>query len=95
MDEGRKICWVPNEKVPMTLVKTGGGYTYDTSDMAAVHHRLFVEKAEWVLYVVDMGQVISIYILTMIEVLVFSFLSYFFFCVSEIPVCFFFFTNKE
>ncbi len=56
-DEGRKICWAPGEKVPMTIVKSDGGFTYDTSDMAAIHHRLFVEKADWILYVIDSGQV--------------------------------------
>ncbi len=56
-DEGRKICWAPGEKVPLTIVKSDGGYTYDTSDVTALHHRVFVEKADWMLYVVDLGQV--------------------------------------
>lgn len=56
MDEGRKIMFVPGQKVPLTLVKSDGGYTYDTSDMAALHQRLFDENAEWLIYVVDNGQ---------------------------------------
>ena len=42
--------------VPLTVVKTDGGYTYDTSDLAALRHRLEEEKADWILYVVDQGQ---------------------------------------
>ena len=57
LDEGRKICWVPGEKVPLTIVKSDGGYTYDTSDVTALHHRIFEEKADWILYVIDQGQV--------------------------------------
>ena len=57
MDEGRKICWAPGLPVPLTVTKSDGGFTYDTSDLAALHQRLFEEKADWVLYVVDQGQV--------------------------------------
>lgn len=59
VDEGRKIAWSTGKKgdgVPLTLVKSDGGYTYDTSDMAAIRHRLFEEKADWILYCVDQGQ---------------------------------------
>ncbi len=40
----------------MTIEKSGGGYTYDTSDMAALKQRIEEEKAEKIIYVVDMGQ---------------------------------------
>ncbi|ELU08913.1 hypothetical protein CAPTEDRAFT_159812 [Capitella teleta] len=56
VEDGRKICWVPGHSVPLTIVKSDGGFTYDTSDMAALHQRLFEEKADWLLYVVDLGQ---------------------------------------
>ena len=49
--------FVPDTTVPMTVVKSDGGYTYDTSDMAAIRQRLHDEKGDWVLYVVDSGQV--------------------------------------
>lgn len=42
----------------MILVKSDGGFTYDTSDLAALRQRLMDEKAEWIVYVVDAGQVI-------------------------------------
>jgi arginyl-tRNA synthetase len=38
------------------VVKFDGGYTYDTSDLAALKQRLQEEHADWVLYMVDRGQ---------------------------------------
>lgn len=61
MDEGRKVMFVEGEKVPLTLVKSDGGFTYDTSDVAAVRQRLLVEKGDWLIYVVDLGQVNNIF----------------------------------
>jgi len=57
-DEGRYIMWGNEEKkgIPLTIVKTGGGFTYDTSDMAAIKQRLEDEKADWIIYVTDAGQ---------------------------------------
>ena len=50
-DEGRKIMWGQNkEGIPLTIVKKDGGFTYDTSDMAAIKQRIFEEDAEWVNY---------------------------------------------
>ena len=57
MEDGRKIMFAPGCKVPLTLVKSDGGYTYDTSDMAAIKNRLIDEKGDWLIYVVDAGQV--------------------------------------
>ncbi|XP_062391978.1 arginine--tRNA ligase, cytoplasmic [Sardina pilchardus] len=56
MDEGRKVVFAPGQSIPLTVVKSDGGYTYDTSDLAALYHRLFVEKADILIYVTDMGQ---------------------------------------
>uniref|UniRef100_A0A5S6QG71 Probable arginine--tRNA ligase, cytoplasmic n=1 Tax=Trichuris muris TaxID=70415 RepID=A0A5S6QG71_TRIMR len=55
-DEGRKIVFPAGMSVPLTVEKSGGGYTYDTSDLAAFKHRLVDEKADWIIYVVDAGQ---------------------------------------
>lgn len=55
-EEGRKLLFPSNCNIPLTLVKSDGAFTYDTSDLAAIHHRLFEEKADWILYVVDSGQ---------------------------------------
>ena len=57
MNEGRKIVFAPGQSIPLTVVKSDGGYTYDTSDLAALRHRLFVEKADIIIYVTDSGQV--------------------------------------
>lgn len=57
VEEGRKIAWSPDTNVPLTLVKSDGGFTYDTSDMAAIWQRLHEEHADWILYVIDQGQV--------------------------------------
>lgn len=56
MDEGRKIVFPPGCTVPLTIVKSDGGYTYDTSDLAALKQRLFEEKGDILIYVVDSGQ---------------------------------------
>ncbi|XP_012229358.2 arginine--tRNA ligase, cytoplasmic isoform X1 [Linepithema humile] len=57
-DNGRKVMW--GEKhgngIPLTIIKSDGGFTYDTSDMAAIKQRVEEEKAEWVIYVTDAGQ---------------------------------------
>lgn len=56
VDEGRKIVFAPGQSVPLTIVKSDGGYTYDTSDLAAIRQRLFDEKADIIIYVTDSGQ---------------------------------------
>ena len=55
-EDGCKIMWVPNQTIPLIITKSDGGYTYATSDMAAIKNRLYTEKADIVLYVVDAGQ---------------------------------------
>lgn len=57
VNEGRKLIFPPDTNVPLTIVKSDGGYTYDTSDLAAIKNRVVTEKADLVLYVVDAGQV--------------------------------------
>jgi len=39
------------------IVKSDGAFTYDTSDLTALKHRVMVEKGDWLIYVVDSGQV--------------------------------------
>ncbi|GLG93400.1 Probable arginine--tRNA ligase, cytoplasmic [Gryllus bimaculatus] len=57
-DEGRKIMWAADKSitVPLTIVKSDGGFTYDTSDMACVQQRVNEEKADWIIYITDSGQ---------------------------------------
>lgn len=59
-DEGRKIMWGDKNDdfggIPLTIIKSGGGFTYDTSDMATIKQRIEEEKGEWLIYVTDAGQ---------------------------------------
>lgn len=55
-EEGRKVMFVKGMKVPLTVVKSDGGFTYDTSDLAAIKQRLEQENGEWLVYVTDAGQ---------------------------------------
>lgn len=56
-EDGRQIAFVPGLKVPLTIVKSDGGYTYDTSDAACIRQRISEEKADWLIYITDAGQV--------------------------------------
>lgn len=42
--------------LPLMVQKSDGGYNYDTTDMAAIRHRIQVEKADRLIYVTDQGQ---------------------------------------
>ena len=43
-------------KVPLMVVKSDGGFTYDTSDLTAVLYRLENLKRNWLIYVVGKEQ---------------------------------------
>ncbi|MCB1119234.1 MAG: arginine--tRNA ligase [Chlamydiia bacterium] len=42
--------------LPLMVQKSDGGYNYDTTDMAAIRHRIIDEKADWLIYITDAGQ---------------------------------------
>lgn len=42
--------------LPMIIQKGDGGFNYDTTDMAALKHRIEVEQADRIIYVTDAGQ---------------------------------------
>lgn len=44
------------DPLPLMVQKSDGGYNYDTTDMAAIRHRIVDEKADWIIYVTDAGQ---------------------------------------
>ena len=44
------------EPLPLMIQKSDGGFNYDTTDMAAIHHRIFVEKADRIIIITDSGQ---------------------------------------
>ncbi|XP_066986576.1 arginine--tRNA ligase, cytoplasmic isoform X1 [Macrobrachium rosenbergii] len=55
-DEGRKVMFAEGAEIPLTVVKSDGGFTYDTSDMACLKQRIEEEKGQWLIYVTDAGQ---------------------------------------
>lgn len=58
VEDGRTIMWggEPGNGIPLTVVKSDGGYTYDTSDMATIKNRIHEEGGDWLIYVTDAGQ---------------------------------------
>ncbi len=42
--------------LPLMIQKSDGAYNYDTTDMAAIYHRINVEKGDRLIYVTDAGQ---------------------------------------
>jgi len=42
--------------LPMIVQKSDGGYNYDTTDMAAMRHRIEIERAKRIIVVTDAGQ---------------------------------------
>lgn len=44
------------ESLPFMVQKSDGGYNYDTTDIAAIRHRIQDENANWLIYVTDAGQ---------------------------------------
>lgn len=51
-----QVMFAEGADIPLTIVKSDGGFTYDTSDMACMRHRIEEEKANWLVYVTDAGQ---------------------------------------
>lgn len=54
MRDGRKIIDMGGE-LPLTILKSDGGFTYDTTDMTALKYRV-EQKPDAIYYVVDKGQ---------------------------------------
>jgi arginyl-tRNA synthetase len=54
-NDSRTVIFTPGDKT-LTLLKSDGSYTYDTTDLAALFYRLTVQKADIVYYVVDSSQ---------------------------------------
>ncbi|XP_076928679.1 arginine--tRNA ligase, cytoplasmic-like [Bidens hawaiensis] len=57
-DESAKVIKVFDGKkaAPLIVTKKDGGYNYASTDLAALWYRLNEEKAEWIIYVTDVGQ---------------------------------------
>lgn len=61
--DGMKLLFVDGHEVPMVVVKSDGGFTYDTSDLAAAKYRLLEEKMDKIIYVIDSGQQVHLKLL--------------------------------
>ncbi|KAH8072651.1 hypothetical protein JL721_3294 [Aureococcus anophagefferens] len=55
-ESGAACVFLPGHSFPLIIRKSDGGYGYDSTDMAAIHHRLRTLGVEWVVYVTDLGQ---------------------------------------
>ncbi|KAH0573147.1 Arginyl-tRNA synthetase [Spironucleus salmonicida] len=53
---GAEIIEIEGAQHPFMIRKTDGGYTYDTTDLAAIRYRIETLHADKLLYVVDLGQ---------------------------------------
>jgi arginyl-tRNA synthetase len=51
-----KVIFVEGYDNPLMAVKSDGGYGYDSTDLAAVRHRLLNLKADRLIYITDSGQ---------------------------------------
>eukprot|EP00920_Eleutheroschizon_duboscqi_P026538 GHVT01065255.1.p1 GENE.GHVT01065255.1~~GHVT01065255.1.p1 ORF type:complete len:599 (+),score=160.05 GHVT01065255.1:195-1991(+) len=54
--DGAKCVFCGTNKVPLMVVKSDGGYGYDSTDVAAIKHRLVASQKQWLIYVTDLGQ---------------------------------------
>ncbi|GAB2300974.1 hypothetical protein Dimus_035010 [Dionaea muscipula] len=54
--EGARVIFVEGKNIPLIVTKRDGGYNYASTDLAALWYRLNEEKAEWIIYVTDVGQ---------------------------------------
>lgn len=55
-DNGRKVIKINGYDLMLTIIKSDGGYTYDTTDLAAIRYRLVNLNMDKIIYVVDNGQ---------------------------------------
>eukprot|EP00923_Selenidium_pygospionis_P031623 GHVN01055984.1.p1 GENE.GHVN01055984.1~~GHVN01055984.1.p1 ORF type:complete len:421 (+),score=62.34 GHVN01055984.1:698-1960(+) len=63
LSEGAKVLFTEQDaekrkkgQIPLIVVKGDGGYGYDSTDLAAIRHRLVLSKIPWCVYITDMGQ---------------------------------------
>ena len=56
MSEGAACVFVEGHKIPLIVRKSDGGYGYASTDMAAIKHRIEEERADWIVYITDVGQ---------------------------------------
>ncbi|XP_010415196.1 PREDICTED: arginine--tRNA ligase, cytoplasmic [Camelina sativa] len=55
-NEGARVIFIEGFEIPLIVVKSDGGFNYASTDLTALWYRLNEEKAEWIIYVTDVGQ---------------------------------------
>jgi hypothetical protein len=56
VSEGATCVFIAGKEVPLIVQKSDGGFGYASTDMAALKQRVTQEKADWIIYVTDVGQ---------------------------------------
>ncbi|KAH9301197.1 hypothetical protein KI387_012780, partial [Taxus chinensis] len=54
--DGAKVIFIEGQNIPLIVVKSDGGFNYASTDLTALRYRLNEEKAQWIIYVTDVGQ---------------------------------------
>ncbi|CAN4096296.1 unnamed protein product [Withania somnifera] len=54
--EGARVIFIEGRNIPLIVVKRDGGFNYASTDLTALWYRLNEEKADWMIYVTDVGQ---------------------------------------
>ncbi|KAF6134200.1 hypothetical protein GIB67_032890 [Kingdonia uniflora] len=54
--EGARVIFIEGKNIPLIVVKSDGGFNYASTDLSALWYRLNEEKANWIIYVTDVGQ---------------------------------------
>ncbi|EOY30618.1 Arginyl-tRNA synthetase, class Ic isoform 1 [Theobroma cacao] len=54
--QGARVIFIEGVNIPLIVVKSDGGFNYASTDLAALWYRLNEEKADWIIYVTDVGQ---------------------------------------
>ena len=55
---GAKTIFPPGSQheQPLIVMKSDGGFGYDSTDVTAIWYRIFEQRADWIVYVTDAGQ---------------------------------------
>lgn len=56
ISDGATCVFIEGQEIPLIVRKTDGGFGYASTDMAAIKQRIHEEKADWIIYVTDVGQ---------------------------------------
>ncbi|WP_213358043.1 arginine--tRNA ligase [Chlamydiifrater phoenicopteri] len=56
LSDGAKCVFHDNFPIPLMIQKSDGGYSYDTTDIAAMRYRIETDRADKIIIVTDSGQ---------------------------------------